>query len=199
MAGGVLLRFVNHLLAQGQWARTLLAAHAGRVAALRLPFYDLCFVILPNGFCEPVAQEKSPTPDVLIELPASAPLRLHKGLDAVLSEAHVTGQADFAQALLTVFRHLSWDAEEDLARFCGDILAHRLFALARAASQTTRLSLGRLLEQGVEYAVHEAQWLVSPAEFRAFSHELEGFAAHLYACEKRLEHLATMTLRRRSP
>jgi ubiquinone biosynthesis protein UbiJ len=122
-----LLQACNHLLAAAPWARTKLAPFAGRRARILLGRWPLDFRIAPDGTFESLGTGE---PDVVIALPATAPLGLTKGREAMLRDARLSGAADLAEALGNVLRRLDWDAEEDLSRIVGDIAARRI---ARAA------------------------------------------------------------------
>ena len=136
-----ILQAFNHLLAAAPWARDRLVPFAGKRARLVLGPLPLEFRIAPDGSFESLGTD---APAVEIVLPASAPLALLQGQErgAMMRGAHITGAADFAEALGFVLRNLDWDAEEDLSRVVGDIAAHRLVKaagfFATAKSESTR-------------------------------------------------------------
>lgn len=170
MINKALLAALNHLLQGAEWARARLAPYAGRHACFDMPPLRFGFVIDADGLC--FAQADASVPDVTIHLPADTPLRLLHGLDRVMADARVDGNAEFATELSFILRKLRWDAEEDLSRVFGDIAAHRMVRgagrLAALQGETSR----RLAENLVEYLVHEQGVLIGTAEFSSFRDEL---------------------------
>ncbi|MBE7423632.1 MAG: hypothetical protein HS110_14575 [Zoogloeaceae bacterium] len=147
-----LIQAFNHLLAAAPWARAKLVPFAGRRARLVLGPLPLTFRIAPDGTFESLGTGE---PSVEIVLPATAPLALIEGREAMMRDAHITGAADFAEALGLVLRNLDWDAEEDLSRLFGDIVAHRI-AQAAAGFIAAQAEAGRRLSENVaEYLRYE--------------------------------------------
>lgn len=147
-----LLQAFNHLLAAAPWARERLAPFAGRRARLVLGPLPIEFRIAPDGSFESLGAAE---PAVEIILPDITPQTLFAGREALLRGTHVTGAADFAEALGFVLRKLDWDAEEDLSRLFGDIIARRM---ARATGQLAAAraeAVRRLAENVAEYRRYE--------------------------------------------
>jgi len=84
----------------------------------------------------------------------------------------IEGNAEFADALGFVFRHLRWDAEEDLARVFGDMVAHRVVEGGRQALDEGRRTLERAGGNLAEYLTEEALVLVPRTALPAFFHEV---------------------------
>lgn len=161
-----LLQSLNHLLAAAPWARAKLAPFAGRRARLVLGPFPLEFRIAPDGSLESLG---SGEPAVEIALPATAPLALMEGREAVMRGARITGAADFAEALGFVLRKLDWDAEEDLSRLVGDIAAHRLVKAAGAFAAAQSEAARRLAENVAEYLRYEQPAGVGRSDMATFA------------------------------
>lgn len=132
-AATLFLATLNHLLAQSPWAGERLRPHAGRHARLDLAPLTVAFTITDNGTLS--ASDIEAVPEVTLSLPLKeAFASAGSGLEALMAKIHLTGSADLADALAFVFRHLSWDAEEDLSRLVGDIAAHRIAAVGQKLS-----------------------------------------------------------------
>jgi len=177
------LHAANHLLAAAPWARTKLAPFAGRRARLVLGPLPVDFRIAPDGSFESVG---SGDPAVEIVLPATAPLALLESRAALMRGAHITGAADFAEALGFVLRHLEWDAEEDLSRVVGDIAAHRIAKTAGAFAAAQADTLKRLTENLAEYLRHEQPPGVGKPDFAVFAAEVGALRAETDTLERRL-------------
>lgn len=178
-----LLQSFNHLLAAAPWAREKLAPFAGKRARLVLGPLPLEFRIAPDGTFESLGTDE---PAVEIVLPATAPLALLQGREAMMRGAHISGAADFAEALGFVLRKLEWDAEEDLSRVVGDIAAHRI---ARAAGDfaAARAEAGRRLAENVaEYLRYEQPAGVGKPAMRAFAAAVDTLRQDVDTLERRL-------------
>lgn len=180
------LAVLNHLLREAAWARARLLPFAGRTARLRLPPWQLDFTIDESG---QLTQASAAQPDVEITLPADAPLAALRGTDAVAKEVHVSGSAEFADALGFVLRELRWDFEEDLSRQVGDIAAHRIAGLVKSFGAWQRQAATHLAENFAEYLTEELPILVKPSEVAGFVAGVEGLRDDLARLEKRVASL----------
>ena len=122
---------------------------------------------------------------------ARARLQAHAGRTARLAVSPVVDidfsvAAEFADALGFVFRHLRWDAEEDLARIFGDMLAHRVVEGGRQALDEGRRTLERAGGNLAEYLTEEAPVLVPRTALPEFFHEIVELRDALGRLEKRV-------------
>lgn len=155
------LAALNHLLRQESWARQRLRPFAGRGARVVLPpWFTLDLTVAEDGTFHSGALA---APDVLIRLPEHAPLRFLGRPQEALAAARLEGVADFAEALGFVFRNLRWDGEEALARWVGDIPAHRLAGLGRRLGAWQGETLARLSANGAEFLADEGPGVPRPA------------------------------------
>lgn len=180
-----LLQAFNRLLADAPWARERLAPFAGQRARLVLGPLPVAFRIGPDGTFESLG---TGTPAVDIVLPADAPLALlqGQGRDALMRKAHITGAADFAEALGFVLRNLEWDVEEDLSRVVGDAAAHRLVTAGGRLAAAQAEAVRRLAENIAEYLRYEQPVGMLPAEADSFKEEAAALADRTASLEKRL-------------
>ena len=185
-----LLQALNHLLAAAPWARSKLAPFAGRRARLVLGPLPLAFRIAPDGTFESLGTGE---PAVEIVLPATAPLALFEGREAMMRSARVSGAADFAEALGFVLRNLDWDAEEDLSRLVGDIVAHRIVRSAGDFAAAQAEAARRLAENVGEYLRYEQPAGIDKAALAAFAEEVDASRRAADDLERRL---AALELRR---
>jgi ubiquinone biosynthesis accessory factor UbiJ len=164
---------LNHLLDAEPWARARLAPYAGTTVELRNPpFPALRFEILPGGRLENGGAD----PAVTVSLHFLRPIE-------------VTGDAALAAEIMTLARHLRWDAEEDLSKLIGDVAAHRLAGAARAFVAWQVDAARRLTESLADYAVDEKRVLVARPEMESFAHDVARVRDAVERLEKRVQRL----------
>jgi ubiquinone biosynthesis accessory factor UbiJ len=177
---------LNHLLDAEPWARERLAPFAGDTVELRNPpFPDLRFVILPGGKVEAGGDD----PALTITLKPDALFNLARGPEHFLRSIEVAGDPRLASEVMTLARHLRWDAEEDLSRLFGDVAAHRLANAARALAAWQVDAARRLTESLADYAVDEKRALIARPEMETFAASVARLRDAVERLEKRLQHL----------
>ena len=184
MFGPVFLASLNHLLEGAQWARARLIPFAGRRARFDMPPFAFGFEIAPDGGMIP--NPDSGVTDVVIRLPADTPFLLPQGLDKVMAQATVEGNAEFATELSFIFRNLRWDAEEDLSRVVGDIAAHRIVQSTNRFVGWQKQAATNLAGNVAEYLTIENPVLVRRDELLALREDVAQLDAALASAEKRL-------------
>jgi ubiquinone biosynthesis protein UbiJ len=172
---------LEKLLDTEPWARARLAPFAGEtVEFVAAPAPPLRLVIGNGGRIAP--GDATPTltfslrPGALGTIAAGAP-----GEDRLMRAFDVAGNARLASEILLLARHLRWDAEEELSRLVGDVLAHRMAGAARA------IAGWHLAGNVMEYVVDERRLLVSRAEFDEFASGVAQFRDRIARLTRRLE------------
>lgn len=179
---------LNHLLEGEAWARARLAPFAGETFELRAaPFPALRFRVTGAGTLEPAGE--GAIPSLTLTLGAQALPALARGEDHFMRAVEVAGNARLASEVLFLARHLRWDAENDLAGWVGDALAHRLAGSARALAAWHRDAANRIAGGVMDYTIDEARLLARRGELAAFGHELAALRDALDRLELRLGHL----------
>jgi len=177
------LAALDHLLGGASWAQNRLKPFAARRARIEIPPINFMFEITADG-----RVQKSPDPnlnDVTIHLPSDTPFLLAQGIDKVMSRATVDGNAEFATELSFVFRNLHWDAEQDLSRWVGDIVAHRLVQGGSRFSSWQKQAAANLAENLAEYFTQENPLLITSLEFAGFRDNIARLTADLARLEAR--------------
>lgn len=189
MLHSVFLSATNHLLSQSGWARTRLQPHAGRTARLAIPpLVEFDFSVSADGHLAEWSGDGEP--EVLLRLAAGdAPKLLVEGLETAMRHVRIEGNAEFADALGFVFRHLRWDAEEDLSRLVGDIAAHRMVEGGRQLLAEGQRSLGRAGGNLAEYLTEEAPLLVPRSALPAVAEDIVALRDALGRLDKRVSRL----------
>lgn len=183
------LAAVNHLLARADWARERLAPHAGRCARLRAEPVDLLFAIDRDGYL--IDTDADQEPGVTLSLPLSALPGLVGGdANKAMNAVRIEGNAELADTLGFVFRNLRWDAEEDLSRVFGDIVAHRMVQGAGSLRQLHERAWAGLTGNLAEYLAEEQQALVTHGALAALGDELRALRDDLARLDKRVGRLA---------
>lgn len=184
----VVVNVLNHLLEGAEWARTRLHTHQGQSVVIELGPLVLTLRVTATGHFE-YPRGSTPTADVTITLPPSAPMLALQDVDRVLQQARISGNAEFAEVLSFVFRNLEWDVEADLARVVGDVFAHRFVLLGKALQQRLKQASGNLAANLTEYARDEAQVLVAPGDMQSLTQSITVLRDDLARLEKRIQSL----------
>jgi ubiquinone biosynthesis protein UbiJ len=179
---------LNHLLAQQPWAAERLSTFAGQSVQFRCrPFPDLRIRILEGGLLDQAKAGDAGNLIVTLK-PAALPLLLARD-ETVLKQVEIEGSADLASTVQYLFRHLVWDAEEDLSSLLGDVVAHRLASEGRAFAAWQRDAATRLAQNFAEYWTEEQPLLARPSDVEQFCRDVDAFRDDVARLEKRIERL----------
>lgn len=195
MIDSIFLAATNHLLAPAGWARTRLLPHAGKRARLDLAPLTVDFSVSADGLL--AACSSADEPDVTLTLALSeSPRALSGGFEALMSRVRIAGNAEFADALGFVFRHLRWDLEEDLSHLVGDIAAHRLVATGAALGQAHQRMVSSVSGNVVEYLTEEQPLLTTQPMVARFTDDLTRLRDDVARIEKRIDRVASARAKR---
>jgi ubiquinone biosynthesis protein UbiJ len=194
---------LRHLLEQHQWARQLLAQHAGQTFVIGLQVQqagleglapDLAFRITPEGLVEKIALDESRTPHVKLLLRPSVKALLdasEAGPPGLQRHLHVQGDVMLAASLAQLAQHLRWDMEADLSKIMGEAIAHRTGKGLRAAPGVVQAQVSRVGEEVSEWLTTESQTLVAQAQLHHHAAALRDLVQRIEALEGRLSTLKT--------
>lgn len=164
--------FANHVLDGAAWARARLARFAGRAVEFRAPLAPAVLATInAQGRLEPGGSE-----------PPAASVWLGP-------QPKASGEAELSAELEALARTLRWDAEEDLSRLTGDVLAHRLMQGARALEGWSRDAAERLGVALGAYAVDEARLVAGASELHELAASIERLSQALDELEARAARL----------
>ena len=179
---------LNHLLEAEPALRARLAPFAGETLELRVaPLLPIQLSVAEGGRLEPASPDAASS--LVITLAPGALAAALKGEEHFLRSVEISGNAQLAAEVMFLFRHLRWDAEEDLSRLMGDVAAHRVVGLARELAALHREAASRIAQGLVEYALEEKPLLVSRAGMQGFAGATARLRDDLERLEKRLERL----------
>lgn len=179
---------LNHVLAQNAWAIERLLPLAGKTFAVQvMPLPTLRFTIQPDGHLADTALATtaeatlSATPDALLRYFAVEPR------DASLIQ--ITGDTPFGAEIGHILAHIRWEAEEDMARLFGDIIAHRMAGLGRNLWTWRKQSTRSLARAASEFFTEERPWVAKRAHLEQFAREVSLVREATDRLESRVENL----------
>lgn len=185
---------LNHLLKGQGWASESLRPFAGKCVLLRLaPLPDLRLLILEPGSVDAAPAEVAADLTVTVQSGA-LPLLLARD-PAAMAQVDLTGPVDLASTVQLLFRRLAWDAEEDLSKILGDVLAHRVAGTARDFIEWQKQAAWRLAQNASEYLTGEQPLLAHGAETATLRRNLASLNEDCARLERRLELLEARTAR----
>jgi ubiquinone biosynthesis protein UbiJ len=188
---------LNHVLRSAPLALERLRPHAGRTVAFLVGPATFAFTIQTTG------EVTSALPGVARDLEVRMSPFLLPGLaageDGAFAALAMQGDAALAEDVRFLARHLTWDAEEDLARVVGDVPAHRAASAARALRDWSRDARLRLAQGAAEYWTEEQPLIASRVKLESFAREVSALDDALERLEARVERLGTSGRTERSP
>lgn len=178
-------RALNHVLRSTPLAMERLRKHAGRTAAFHVGPLTLAFTVQTTG--EVTTAVPGAARDLTVRISPFLLPRLAAREEAALREVEMQGDAELAQEISFLARHLTWDVEEDLSKVVGDIAAHRLVGGARGLGRWGRDAALRTAQGAAEYWVEESPLIASRVKVEGFVREVAELRNALERLEKRIE------------
>jgi ubiquinone biosynthesis protein UbiJ len=179
---------LNHLLRASAWARDTLKPHAGKTVCLRCLPLSASLVVLESGEVAPAPAGTAP--DATLTVTPGLLLRMAARDDNAWRDIVIEGDTALAGAVHHLWRHLRWDAEEDLSRVFGDIAAHRMADSARTLGRWAQISGDNLARSFTEYVTEERPAVAAANDVRRFAADVDLLRDDLARLEKRIARLA---------
>ena len=158
---------INHLLAQEPWARQQLALHAGKLACIDTGAVALRLRVDSAGMLEAAPADMPANVTIRVKL-SDVPLILQHR-ERAFSYVKIEGDAEFANAISQLSKGLRWEAEHDLEKVFGPMLATRLVSGAKDAAAFVRTGQQKLAESVAEYFLDEEPMLIRPSTLQEYS------------------------------
>ena len=192
-----LIRSINHVLRQQEWPIARLRPFAGSTLTVRLsPMPDLRLRIGEDGLLEPRGAQGGTNghedsglelaADLTVTLKPMAVFRILQRDESALRDVELTGRADLAQLAQQLLRELRWDAEEDLSRVVGDVIAHRMVRTGRDLLAWQKDAAQRLAQNLAEYWTEEHPLLVPRESLSRFTDDVARAGSEVDALEHRI-------------
>lgn len=185
---------LNALLERETWARESLIPHVGSTACLSMPPLTWVLTVQDGGYVVVTAADKNAVcPTVSITVPADAlPAFANGGVKAIMKQARIEGDVEFAATLAKLAEHLRPDLEEAAARWLGDTPAYCMSQGARRLRQYVQTTADALLQSGAEYVLEEKPRWLSTSAFAHFEAEVVRLRDAAERLEKRMARLETI-------
>ena len=174
---------------------------SGKIIAIELQGLALTLYLLPGADGISLMSQYDAEPDTILSGTPLAMAKMALGPDAgkVLFAGEVTirGDVETGQGFKRLLDELDIDWEEQLARYTGDIAAHKLGHIFRATAAWGQHAFSLLGQDATEYFQQEGQDLPVPAAVRQFMHEVDELRDDVARLETRVarlhQHIKTTT------
>lgn len=189
MLTSIVVSPINHALRRESWACKRLQSYVGKTARVQIfPFLDFSFIVQPD--CELAHTKNSIIADTTLTLTAGLIPRLLMNDEDAFHCITISGDNDFATALLDIGKNLRWDAEQDLSKIIGDIPAHRIAQTGKQVIHWHAGSIHNLTQALVEYWVEEQPMLTKSVYIKDFSQEISKLQDDVHQLEERIRKLS---------
>lgn len=179
------LAILNHLLSQNPTLRAKLSTRYGRRVGISAPPFLIKGVIGQDGFL------------TACDDPAEAILHCH--LAGLLDHCarhppngayfRLSGDDELAQFIARCFGRIQYSAYEDLAKYLGDLCAHRIERTLEQARGAYQAFYWQLLDHGIDYLHHEKQLLPPKKDVHSFMIGVDMLRDDVERLEKHLQQL----------
>lgn len=180
----LLLLPLNQLLRSQPWAAEQLRTHRGKGCEFAVGSFALRLRVTEAGGFEMLPDDVAPA--VRLELPASALGGLPDGVDALVKQATVSGDAGFAETLSQLLRHLRPDLGAALEPVLGRVAANRVEQMATKCADILLDSARRAAANLKEYAGEATGPVVARSEFEGFVAEIRSTQTRIAALSAKL-------------
>jgi len=186
-APSVVLRALNHLIEQEQWAHDLLLPREGQSISIALPIGDFQIAIQEGMFVN--AGNNNPSSVNLVITQEAIWTFLKEGKSGAMKFVKISGDIDFAADLNRLAADLKWEVEEDLSKLVGDAPARRVVLESQKMVHQTQLAMTDLKGGIRDYLVHEKNILVDSQQMNDFKSQLRLLRDQIDRAEKKVNQL----------
>ena len=179
---------LNHLLRANRWARESLKPYSGKTVSVRCPPFSASLRIVDSGEVTPAAA--GATPDATLSVTPGLLLRMATRDDTAWRDIAIEGDTALAGAVHHLWRHLRWDAEEDLSRVFGDIAAHRMMNAADGVKRWQRATADSFTRAAAAYWTEEQPLIAARQDVERFVRDVDSLRDDVARLEKRIEKMA---------
>ena len=199
MLQGVTTRFLQHIIAQNQWAKPHLQPFAGKTIGFDFVIAKASLTILEDGsFClaknsqkhsQEHSREKNDALEANIYAPPSLVLRMMAGDEAAKMQFKIEGDTRLATEVSKVLQNIRWDYEDDLSKITGDIVANKTVNLAKKTIATAKQQGKDAVDMLSEFWQEEKPLLAKKWQVEQFNANVDTLKSDAARLEKRLQKL----------
>jgi len=184
---------INHLLRGASWARERLIPFAGKTARFNLAPFAVTLSIRDSGEVEDCIA--ADLPDADFTLTPGVALRMLASDRNAWQDVQISGDTELAREILFIAQHLRWDAEEDLSRVFGDIVAHRMVQAAGDLRHWQQQATDSFMRSAAAYWTDEQPLIATRHDVERFVCEVDALRDDVARAEKRIERLEAGKIR----
>jgi ubiquinone biosynthesis accessory factor UbiJ len=177
---------INHLLRSASWARAQLKPFAGKTVQFRMPPLNVALSIQDNG---EVGAATTTGVDAKFTLTPGIALRVLGGDASAWRAVEAEGDTALAREILVIAQNLRWDAEEDLSRLFGDIVAHRMVLAANELKRWQRDTADSFARSAAAYWTEEQPLIATRQDVERYVRDVDALRDDIARIEKRIEQL----------
>jgi ubiquinone biosynthesis accessory factor UbiJ len=175
---------LNHLLRANGWARDALKPHAGKTVTFRCLPLVTRLTVLDSGEVTPATTDAVAA--VTLTLTPGLMLRVAAKDENAWRDVIIDGDTAFAGVIHHLWQHLRWDAEEDLSKVVGDVVAHRIAGSGRTLQRWAQASGDNLAHSFAEYWTEEQPLIAAKADVTRFNADIDRLRDDCARLEKRI-------------
>jgi ubiquinone biosynthesis protein UbiJ len=162
---------INHVLRGESWALRCLQPFTGYTAKFDVFPFSVSLTVSDSG--EVLASAPNAVADATFRCSPALALRALGGDQAAYHQVEVSGDTEFAQAVGFVVRNARWDAEEDLARVFGDVVAHRAVSAAQSLLRLQARAAASITRNLADYLVEERALIARRQDVETFVRDID--------------------------
>jgi len=178
VTGRVAAPVLRRLLKDAPWAQERLKPFSGHPVVWDIAGIKGELLLDSEGLPEVLKEQNTldarhSSSGVFLFLPSEKLAVLGKGMDAVMREVRIEGNAGLAAELAFIARHLRPDPAEWMAPYLGDIGAEQLSKMLQQFFSWGAEATTRLARSGTDFAVHEARLVLSSDMVSQYCDEID--------------------------
>jgi len=178
---------INHLLRSASWACERLKPFCGKTVQFTLAPFAVTLTIRDSSEVEDSVA--ATPPDASFTLTPGVALRMLTADKNAWQEVQVSGDTELAREVLFVAQNLRWDAEEDLSRVFGDIIAHRMVQAAGDLKHWQQQAADSIARSAAAYWTDEQPLIATRHDVERFVREVDALRDDVARLGKRIEQL----------
>lgn len=193
MLTSIAIHSINRILRRESWARRDLQAFTRKTARVRIvPILTLDIVVDENGTIRNAGLHT--VFDTTLTTTLSALLQAFDSQQSIYRYIKISGDSDFAAALIKIAKNVHFDFAQDISHFIGDIPAHRMIQINSALLKCHTHGIRNIAQAIAEYWVEENPELAKHTRINQLSDEIKALSVETGQLEYKIIQLTHKTL-----